>query len=89
MTTLIVPSSLRRYSNQQARLTLVADTVSELLERFVHDSSELRNFIFSGKALRKFVIVSKNGQDIRLLEGLQTAVDAGDEVHIIAGVAGG
>lgn len=89
MTTLIVPSSLRRYSNQQARLTLMASTVNELLERFVHDSSELRNFLFSGKVLRKFVIVSKNGQDIRLLEGLQTSVDADDEVHIIAGVAGG
>ena len=89
MTTLIVPSSLRRYSNHQARLTLMANTVDELLERFIHDSSELRNFLFSGKALRKFVIVSKNGQDIRLLEGLLTSLNATDEVHIIAGVAGG
>ena len=89
MTTLIVPSSLRRYSNQQARLTLAASTVEELLERFIQNSAELRNFIFSGKALRKFVIVSKNGQDIRLLEGLLTPLSATDEVHIIAGVAGG
>ena len=89
MTTLILPSSLRRYSNQQARLTLVATTVDELLQMLVHDSSELRNFLFSGKTLRKFVIVSKNGQDIRLLDGLTTSVGAVDEVHIIAGVAGG
>lgn len=89
MTILIVPSSLRRYSNQQARLTLMASSVDELLERFIHDSSELRNFLFSGKVLRKFVIVSKNGQDIRLLDGLLTPVCATDEVHIIAGVAGG
>ena len=89
MTTLIVPSSLRRYSNQQACVTLMASTVDELLQRFVHDSSELRNFLFSGMTLRKFVIVSKNGQDIRLLDGLMTSVNATDEVHIIAGVAGG
>ena len=89
MTTLIVPSSLRRYSSQQARLTLAANTVDELLQTFVHDSSELRNFLFSGKTLRKFVIVSKNGKDIRLLDGLTTPVGAADEVHIIAGVAGG
>lgn len=89
MTTLIVPSSLRRYSNQQARVTLIASTVDELLQRFIHDSSELRNFLFSGMTLRKFVIVSKNGQDIRLLDGLMTSVNATDEVHIIAGVAGG
>lgn len=89
MTTLIVPSSLRRYSNQQARLTLTASSVNELLEQFIHESSELRNFLFSGETLRKFVIVSKNGRDIRLLDGLLTPVGATDEVHIIAGVAGG
>ena len=89
MTTLIVPSSLRQYSNQEARLTLMANSVDELLEQFIHESSELRNFLFSGKALRKFVIVSKKGRDIRLLDGLRTSVGATDEVHIIAGVAGG
>lgn len=89
MTTLIVPSSLRQYSNQEARLTLTASSIDELLEQFIHESSELRNFLFSGKALRKFVIISKNGRDIRLLDGLLTSVGATDEVHIIAGVAGG
>ncbi|MDB5885681.1 MAG: hypothetical protein JWR74_1852 [Polaromonas sp.] len=89
MAILIVPSALRRYSNQQARISLMANTVQELLERFTNESSELRNFIFSGSTLRKFVIVSKNGQDIRLLDGLLTPVGASDEVHVVAGVAGG
>ena len=68
---------------------MTASSIDELLEKFIHESSELRNFLFSGKALRKFVIVSKNGRDIRLLDGLLTSVGATDEVHIIAGVAGG
>lgn len=89
MAILIVPSALRRYSNQQTRITLVANTVQELLERFTHESSELRNYIFSGSTLRKFVIVSKNGQDIRLLDGLLTSLGVNDEVHVVAGVAGG
>lgn len=89
MAILIVPSALRRYSNQQARITLMANTVQELLERFTNESSELRNYIFSGSTLRKFVIVSKNGQDIRLLDGLLTSLGVSDEVHVVAGVAGG
>lgn len=89
MPVLIVPSSLRRYSNQQSRITLPARTIEEALERFAEGSSELRNLLFSGKNLRKFVVVCKNGQDVRLLDGLSTSVSGTDEVQIVASVAGG
>jgi adenylyltransferase/sulfurtransferase len=59
------------------------------LERFAEGSAELRNHLFSGNALRKFVVVCKNGQDIRLLDGLSTHLGGADEVQIIASVAGG
>ncbi|MEO5660944.1 MAG: MoaD/ThiS family protein [Polaromonas sp.] len=89
MAVLIVPSSLRRYSNGQSRITLAAKTIEEALERFAEESSELRNHLFSGNALRKFVVVCKNNQDIRLLDGLATAIHGTDEVQIVASVAGG
>ena len=89
MAVLMVPSSLRRYTNQQSRISLSAGSIEEALRRFAQDSCELRNHLFSGKALRKFIVVCKNGQDIRLLDGLQTPVSDADEVQIIASVAGG
>ena len=89
MAVLMVPSSLRRYTNQQSRLTLSVSSIDEALKRFSEDSCELRNHLFSGQALRKFIVVCKNGQDIRLLDGLQTSVSDADEVQIIASVAGG
>jgi molybdopterin synthase sulfur carrier subunit len=89
MAVLMVPSSLRRYTNQQSRITLSVASIEEALKRFSQDSSELRNHLFSGEALRKFIVVCKNGQDIRLLDGLQTPVSDADEVQIIASVAGG
>ena len=89
MAVLMVPSSLRRYTNQQSRISLSASSVEEALRRFSEDSSELRNHLFSGQALRKFIVVCKNGQDIRLLDGLKTLVADADEVQIIASVAGG
>ena len=89
MAVLMVPSSLRRYTNQQSRITLSVSSIEEALKRFSEDSSELRNHLFSGQALRKFIVVCKNGQDIRLLDGLQTSVSDADEVQIIASVAGG
>ena len=89
MAILMVPSSLRRYTNQQSRITLSVNSIDEALKRLSEGSSELRNHLFNGQALRKFIVVCKNGQDIRLLDGLQTSVNDGDEVQIIASVAGG
>lgn len=89
MAVLMIPSSLRRYTRQESRITLSASSVEEALKRFSEGSSELRNHLFSGQSLRKFIVVCKNGQDIRLLEGLQTPVTENDEVQIIASVAGG
>ena len=89
MAVLMVPSSLRRYTDHQSRITLSVSSIEEALKRFSQDSSELRNHLFNGQALRKFIVVCKNGQDIRLLDGLQTLVTDADEVQIIASVAGG
>lgn len=89
MAVIMVPSSLRRYTGQQSKISLPVATIEEALDRFSEFSSELRNHLFSGKALRNFVVVCKNGKDIRLLDGLATPVDNDDEVQIIASVAGG
>ncbi len=39
--------------------------------------------------LRRFVNVYVNGEDVRFLGGLKTALKAGDEVSIVPAVAGG
>ena len=89
MAVLVVPSSLRRYTDQRSRVTLAAQTVEEMLKRFSESSQELHNHLFAGHSLRKFVVVCKNGHDIRLLEGLSTPLADTDEVQIVASVAGG
>ena len=48
-------------------------------ERLCEDSGELR----------RFVNVYVNGEDVRFLEGLQTALGEGDEISIVPAVAGG
>lgn len=89
MATIVVPSSLRRYTDQQTRVTVPVNTIEEALARFSENSADLRNHLFSGESLRKFVVVCKNGKDIRLLDGLATQICNDDEVQIIASVAGG
>ena len=89
MATIVVPSSLRRYTDQQTRVTVPVNTIEEALARFSENSADLRNHLFSGDSLRKFVVVCNNGKDLRLLDGLATQICNDDEVQIIASVAGG
>ena len=39
--------------------------------------------------LRRFVNVYVNGEDVRFLQGLETAIKTSDEVSIVPAVAGG
>ena len=39
--------------------------------------------------LRYFVNIYLNGEDVRFLDGLDTATSSGDEVSIVPAVAGG
>lgn len=48
-------------------------------ERLLDDTGELR----------RFVNIYVNGEDVRFLEGLTTALKDGDEVSIVPAVAGG
>ena len=50
-----------------------------LRERLLDDTGELR----------RFVNIYLNGEDIRFLDGLGTAVKSGDELSIVPAVAGG
>ena len=45
--------------------------------------------LFEGAALKRFINVFVNDEDIRYLDNLDTAVKDGDEVSIIPAVAGG
>jgi molybdopterin synthase sulfur carrier subunit len=40
-------------------------------------------------ALRHFVNIYVNGEDVRFLNGLKTEIKSGDEVSIVPAVAGG
>ncbi|MCI0756014.1 MoaD/ThiS family protein [Teichococcus vastitatis] len=89
MPVVVVPSSLRRYTEQQARVTVPGDTVSDILTNLTGTAPEMRSHLFASDKLRHFVVISKNGQDIRLLQGLDTPVVASDEIRILASIAGG
>jgi molybdopterin synthase sulfur carrier subunit len=85
-----IPTPLRAATDGAAELQSEASTVggliSELEERYPGIRGRLRD---DSGALRRFVNLYVNGEDVRFRDGLQTSLASGDELSIVPAVAGG
>lgn len=84
-----IPTQLRAATEGDAVAHVDGATVGEVLEALYDRYSELRSRITDDGGLRRFVNVYVGGEDIRFLDGLQTAVADGAEITILPAVAGG
>ena len=64
-------------------------TVAEVIDRLESDHSGIKERLVEHGAVRRFVNVYVNDEDIRFTGGLETAVADGDTVVILPAVAGG
>ncbi len=84
-----IPTPLRPHTGGQDSVQASGATVGEVLGQLGTQYPALRERIFDGEELRRFVNVYVNNEDIRYLDDLSTAVAEKDEVSIIPAVAGG
>ena len=88
--TVKLPTQLRDAAGGATAVSVEGDTIGEALNALYDEHGELRSRIADDDGgLRRFVNVYLKGEDIRFLEGLDTAVSDGDEVTILPAVAGG
>ena len=88
--TVRIPGPLRKISNGADKVEVessdLAGLVAELEAQFPGMKERL---IDENGELRYFVNLYLNNEDVRFLEGLNTALTSGDEVSIVPAVAGG
>lgn len=84
-----IPTPLRPHTDGLDSVEAAGVTVGEVLGKVGTQFPGLRERIFDGEDLRRFVNVYVNNEDIRYLDDLATAVADRDEVSIIPAVAGG
>ena len=85
-----IPTQLRTLSGGAAEVSVEAGTVADALKALdtAHPGFAERLFDESG-ALRRFVNVFLAEEDIRFLDGVDTAVADGQTLSIVPAVAGG
>ena len=84
-----IPTPLRPHAGGRDHVEASGSTVGEILASLGQEFPPLRDRLFEGEELRRFVNVYVNNEDIRYLDDLNTAVTDKDEISIIPAVAGG
>jgi len=90
MATVKIPPVLRPSVGGEKELSADGESVGEILRIVAESHPETRSQLFSADGeLNRYVNVYLNDEDVRVLEGLDTAVGAGDTVVILPAMAGG
>jgi sulfur-carrier protein len=88
--TVKIPPQLRAATGGEGAPKVEGSTVGEVLDALYARHGELRERIAGDDgAIRRFVNVFLDGEDIRFLDDLETSVPEGAELTILPAVAGG
>jgi len=86
----LIPTPLQKFTNNQATIECGGANISELIESLeTHCPGIKKNLCDEQGTPRRFLNFYVNSEDIRFLEGTETALKDGDEVSIVPAVAGG
>ncbi|MEZ4532307.1 MAG: ubiquitin-like small modifier protein 1 [Thermomicrobiales bacterium] len=86
----LIPAPLRRYTGGEPKVTASGATIADLIDNLDIAYPGIRDRIVENDGeIRRFVNVFVNGNNVRKLDGAQTAIKDGDEVGIVPAMAGG
>jgi molybdopterin synthase sulfur carrier subunit len=90
MATIRIPSPLRRYTNNQSKVESNGANIAELIDNLEAQYPGVKTRLCDENGqIKRYVNIFVNGEEIRTLQGGDTAVAAADEVSIIPAMAGG
>ncbi len=90
MSTVFIPTTLRRLTGNQARLTVEGTTVGEILAALDRSYPGFGERLFdSNGQVKRFINIFVNEEEIRTLQGLATPVKPDDTLSIVPAMAGG
>ena len=85
-----IPTPLRRMTGGKDKVEVESTTLGEMVENLESTYPGFKERLVDENGdLRYFVNIYINGEDVRFLDGLGTAMAPGAEVSIVPAVAGG
>ena len=84
-----IPTILRTYTDGARAVEASGDTLRAVIVDLEANHPGIQDRIVDEAGLRRFVNVYLNDEDVRFLDGIDTAVSDGDVVTVLPAVAGG
>jgi molybdopterin converting factor small subunit len=88
-TTVRIPTPLRTLTGGNDEVKASGATVSDVIEDLEKKHPGIRDRLLDAKGVRRFINIYVGEEDIRFLDGLKTALKAGDQISIVPAIAGG
>ncbi len=90
MAKILIPTPLRQYTGKLSQVEAAGNTVAAVLDSLTSQHSELRKHLYNDTgALRSYVNIYVNDEDIRYLQKSDTPVTDADTLTIVPSIAGG
>ena len=90
MATIIIPTPLRKFTNNTAKLQITSGTVESSIKELTTNFPDLKRHLLDESGhIRSFVNIFVGDEDIRDLQQEQTQVKEDTVVSIIPAIAGG
>jgi MoaD family protein len=90
VSTVKIPPVLRSYTGGEKEVAAEGSSVGEVLRSLAHRHPDTERQLFGEDgSLNRYVNVYLNDEDVRVLDGLDTAVKRGDTLVILPAMAGG
>jgi molybdopterin converting factor small subunit len=85
-----IPTPLRVFTEGHKEVVIQGETVGAALRELASRYPALRKHLYDEQgALRPFVNVFRNQEDVRTLQGELTPLNEGDRLRIVPSIAGG
>lgn len=84
-----IPTPLRTLTGGKDEVDAEGGTVRAVIDHLEQQYPGLKDRICDDKGVRRFVNVYLGEEDIRFLDGLDTATKSGDRIEVIPAIAGG
>ena len=86
----VIPTPLRKFTSGADMVEVDAGTVQQVLNALESKYPGIRNSVCDESgALRRFINIYVDGEDVRFLENLATPVADGAEIAIVPAISGG
>ena len=90
MATVIIPTPLRKFTNNTAKIDINAGTIEETVNELTLNFPDLKKHLLDEKGkIRSFINIFVGDSDIRDLQQEKTSVKSDTLISIVPAIAGG